>query len=64
MSPSVQDSQFQRKSGYVLVYTDPEHGFFFLKRQLVTNKTIKKYEELVIMGDFKVDINSSGSDKN
>ena len=28
------------------------------------NKAMKRYEEFIIMGEFNIDINSSGSDKN
>ena len=37
---------------------------FFEEMAIASNKAMRKYEKFIIMGDFNIDINNSGSDKN
>ena len=57
VSVSVLSLQIQRKSESVLVYI----GLHQMNK--VISKALCKYENLIVMGDFNIDIKSSNSDK-
>ena len=67
VSVSVLSLQFQRKNGSVLVYIGLDLREI-LKHSLkemneVISKALRKYENLIVMGDFKIDIKCSNSGK-
>ena len=78
MSISVLCLQFQRKSGFVLVYIGYIYIVyiyiyfppftenikrFFEEMNEVISKALCKFEYLIVMGDFNIDIKSSNPDK-
>ena len=67
VSVSFLNLQFQRKSGSVLVYIGLRQreilNHSLKKMNEVISKALCKYENLIVMGDFNIDIKSSNSDK-
>ena len=69
VSVSVLSLQFQRKSGFVLVDIDLhqreilQHSLKKSMRNEIIDKALCKCKNLIVMGDFNIDIKSSNSDK-
>ena len=67
VSVPVLSLQFQRKSGFVLVVYRPPSTEntkrFFEEMNQVISKALWKCENLVVMGNFTIDIKGSNSDK-
>ena len=66
MSVSVLSLNFKEKVDLFSIHRPPSTGnikTFFKEMNEVFSKALCKYEKLIVLGDFNIDIESSNSDK-